>query len=45
MRSTRKNVSPAQKEEDIEYALTLLEESFLRYREYSELIGENIVNC
>jgi len=44
MRSTRKNVSPAQKEEDIEYALTLLEESFLRYREYSELIGENIVN-
>jgi len=44
MRSTRKNVSPVQKEEDIQYALKLLEESFLRYREYSELIGENIVN-
>jgi N utilization substance protein B len=44
MRSTRRNKSPVQKEEDIQYALQLLEESFLRYQEYSALIGENIVN-
>jgi N utilization substance protein B len=44
MRSTRRNVSPVKKEEDIQYALQLLEESFMRYQEYSELIGENIVN-
>ena len=44
MRSTRRNISPVQKEEDIQYALQLLEESFLRYQEYSALIGENIVN-
>lgn len=44
IRSTQRNVTPVQKKEDIQYALTLLEESFLRYQEYSALIGENIVN-
>lgn len=44
MRSTQKNVLPVEKAEDIQYALKLLEESVLRYQEYSLLISENIEN-
>ena len=35
---------PVEKAEDIKYALKLLEESVLRYQEYSLLISENIEN-